>query len=167
MKRIITALFIAAGIITIAPSATNVFAQPAQVQADCNVITVTAPVGERIIFSVDAEPPMEVSNGATSTAHFFAGGVDANLNPYTMDKHHWAAGNATTGEFQAGDVSGCAPDVPQPEVVGYVNPDPIGFAQPVIEYKVPEVKTVVATADPVTVPGYTTDALVRYLNSPW
>lgn len=145
MKRIITALFVAAGIITIVPSTTSVFAQPSDVSANCDTLTITAPAGERIIFSVDAEPPYEVSDGATRTVHFFAGGVDANLNSYTMDSHHWAAGNTTTNEFQSGDVSGCAPDVPQPVIVGTVMPDPAGYSQPVIEYKMPEVKTVVVT----------------------
>lgn len=151
MKRIITALFIAAGIITIVPSTTNVFAQPASVHVDCTGITITAPAGERIIYSLDSEPPMEVSDGATATPHFFAGGVDANLNQYVMDSHHWSAGNVTTGENQAGDVSGCAPDEPQPVIVGHVLPTPGGYVQPVIEYKVPEVKTVVATVSEVVI----------------
>jgi hypothetical protein len=163
MKRIITALFIAAGIITIAPLNNNVFAQPATVNADCNGVTITAPAGEQIIFSLDSEPPMSVSDGATATPHFFAGGVDANLNQYTMDSHHWSAGNVTTGEYQSGDVTGCAPEAPQPVVTGYVNPDPLGYSQPVIEYKVPETKTVVATAEPVTVP----EVVTMRTHGPW
>lgn len=140
MKHISAAALAVASLVTLG-FASSVHAENATVEATCDSITVTAPAYGRIIWSIDSEPPREVDDGGVATQAFFRGGVDANLQPYVMDSHHWSAVNVSTGETLYGDVDGCAPGEPQPTIVGHVTPTPGGYVQPIVERTVPEVVT--------------------------
>jgi hypothetical protein len=126
MHKLIVPLAIA----VLGMSAGSASAASVDYSATCASLTISAPTGTRVLFSVDDEPPGEVADGATTTV---ALGMPVEVHSYVL----FVMVDGVQTDIVEGSVAACA-EPEQPVIAEEFVPVAIEerVAEPVIEVSV-------------------------------